>query len=88
MRLRLPLAANLEFVMQLSVFFAAVVSALLGVFALAAWVLSRRQRVAYERLARTATFHCMRCDSVYTADADSDLQPCPKCGYKNTKLRF
>ena len=88
MRLRLPLAANLEFVMQLSVFFAAVVSALLGVFALAAWVLSRRQRVAYERLARTATFHCMRCDSVYTASSQVQSQPCPKCGYKNARLKF
>ena len=53
-----------------------------------AGILSRKQRKEYERLARTETFHCLRCDSVYTS-SESDLTAvCPKCGYKNTKLKF
>lgn len=74
--------------MSLGVFFAVSISIMLALFALAAWILSRRQNRAYEKLARTTTFHCLRCDSVYTAESGTDLQPCPKCGYKNTKLRF
>jgi len=74
--------------MTLSVFFAIVVGAgLLGVGA-ATLAISRRQNKDYEKLAKTETFHCLRCDCVYTAESGSDAQPCPNCGYKNTKLRF
>ncbi len=74
--------------MTISVFFAVVVSAAMLILGVSAVAVSRRQRKSYEFLARTETFHCLRCDSVYTAAAGSDSQPCPKCGYKNSKLKF
>lgn len=74
--------------MSLSAFFACIVSAVLAVVGLAAAVNTRRQSRAYERLARTRTFHCLRCDCVYTAPASAEVQPCPNCGYKNARLSF
>ena len=74
--------------MSFGVYFAVAVSLVLAGFALTSLIASRRRNKAYEKLARTATFHCLRCDSVYTGEADSELRSCPKCGYKNTRLRF
>lgn len=74
--------------MTLSGYFAFIICAALLVSGIAAAVFSRRQRKAYEKLAKTETFHCLRCDAVYTAPAGSESQDCPQCGYKNPKLKF
>lgn len=74
--------------MSFSLFFTYFVSALMAVFCIAAWILSRKGKRTYEKLARTSTYHCMRCDSIYTASPDLKVASCPKCGYKNSKLKF
>ena len=74
--------------MTLLAYFSIIVSIALLICGGAALVNTRRQKRDYEGLARTSTFHCLRCDSVYTASADCDSMQCPKCGYKNSKLRF
>ncbi len=74
--------------MTISVLFAAVISIAMLVFFASSAAASLRRRKFYELLTRTETFHCLKCDSVYTAVAGLDFQPCPKCGYKNSKLKF
>ncbi len=48
----------------------------------------RRDHHSFERERRKATFHCIRCDALYTAPVGAELCPCPKCGHPNTRLRF
>ena len=52
------------------------------------FVASRRQNRNYEKLARTTTFHCLHCDSIYTSRESKDIENCPACGYKNPRLKF
>lgn len=44
------------------------------------------QRFELER--RKITFHCIRCDALYTGPSSSELCRCPKCGHENARLRF
>jgi hypothetical protein len=48
----------------------------------------RRDHRRFERERRKTTFHCIRCDALYSAPAGTDLSPCPKCGHPNARLRF
>lgn len=74
--------------MSITVYFAVIIVAVLLVTGVYAGILSRKRRKEYERLARTETFHCLRCDSVYTGPAGTETKECPACGYKNPKLKF
>jgi hypothetical protein len=60
----------------------------LGVF-LGLWLYyDRRDRVHYESGRRKVTFHCIRCDHLYTQPAGTETAPCPQCGHVNTRLKF
>lgn len=48
----------------------------------------RRDHRRFERERRKTTFHCIRCDALYSAPSGTDLSPCPKCGHQNARLRF
>lgn len=48
----------------------------------------RRDCRRFERERRQITFHCIRCDALYTGPTDTELRPCPKCGHQNSRLRF
>jgi rRNA maturation endonuclease Nob1 len=48
----------------------------------------RRDHRLYDRERRKTTFHCIRCDRLYTAPEGTELQRCPRCGYENARLRF
>lgn len=53
------------------------------------WVrYDRRDRTLYDAQRRKITFHCIRCDHLYVEKAGTDLAPCPKCGHRNTRLKF
>lgn len=59
-----------------------------GLF-LALWLFyDRRDHRRFEVERRKTTFHCIRCDALYVAPADTAICPCPRCGHKNTRLRF
>ncbi|MBP3525209.1 MAG: hydrogenase nickel incorporation protein HypA [Opitutales bacterium] len=74
--------------MTLPAFFAFAVTVALVAAGAGAWIHTIGRKHIRERLAKSSTFHCLRCDSVYTS-SESDLTAvCPKCGYKNTKLKF
>lgn len=53
------------------------------------WIYSdRRDRNFYDRQRRKITFHCVRCDQLYTEKAGIELADCPKCGHRNVRLKF
>ncbi|MSU69538.1 MAG: hydrogenase nickel incorporation protein HypA [Opitutaceae bacterium] len=48
----------------------------------------RREHARFELERRKTSFHCIRCDRLYTAPAGAQLCPCPRCGHENTRLKF
>jgi hypothetical protein len=62
---------------------------LLAVFFLGIWLYyDRRDHRRFERERRKTTFHCIRCDRLYTELAGTDLAKCPRCAHQNSRLRF
>jgi hypothetical protein len=60
-----------------------------GLFFLGVWLyFDRRDHERFERERRKTTFHCIRCDRLYTAAAGPDVRACPRCGHPNARLRF
>jgi len=49
---------------------------------------NRRDHTHFESERRRTTFHCIRCDHLYTAPAGAETCPCPRCGYENARLKF
>jgi Zn finger protein HypA/HybF involved in hydrogenase expression len=47
-----------------------------------------RDRGMYDRERRKAIFHCIRCDKLYAARVGTETCPCPKCSFRNSRLRF
>lgn len=62
--------------------------AVFGVFGALWWFYDRRDRGYYDTGRRKITFHCIRCDHLYTEPAGTETAPCPKCGHQNTRLKF
>ncbi len=48
----------------------------------------RQDRMRFDRERRRTTFHCIRCDRLYTASQGTELCACPRCGHENARLRF
>ena len=59
-----------------------------GLFAVLWIFYDRRDRDLYERQRRKITFHCIRCDQLYTQPIGTEMAECPKCGHKNVRLKF
>jgi ribosomal protein L37AE/L43A len=60
----------------------------LGVFGFMWIYYDRRDRDFYDTKRRKITFHCIRCDHLYTEKAGTEIAPCPRCGHQNTRLKF
>lgn len=62
----------------------------LGVLVIAGlWVWAdRRDRQFYDRTRRRTTFHCIKCDRVYTSAESHEVCRCPACGHENERLKF
>lgn len=59
-----------------------------GMF-LALWAYSdRRDRVLYDVQRRKISFHCIRCNHLYTEKAGTETAACPKCSHGNVRLKF
>jgi len=68
---------------------AVVYCVIVAVLFLVLWLYyDRRDHASFERERRRTTFHCIRCDRLYTAPAGAELYPCPRCGHENSRLRF
>ena len=48
----------------------------------------RRDHRRFELERRKTTFHCIRCDALYTARSGTELCECPRCGHRNARLKF
>jgi hypothetical protein len=48
----------------------------------------RRDHRMFERERRKTTFHCIRCDQLYTGPVGAAVEKCPRCGHENMRLRF
>jgi Zn finger protein HypA/HybF involved in hydrogenase expression len=48
----------------------------------------RRDHALFEAERRQVTFHCVRCDHLYTAKAGPETAVCPRCGHTNARLKF
>lgn len=48
----------------------------------------RRDHRRFDLERRKNTFHCIRCDALYTGSAGGDLAKCPQCGHDNARVRF
>jgi hypothetical protein len=48
----------------------------------------RRDRSIYDVDRRKITFHCIRCDQLYTDKPGTETCPCPQCGHLNARLKF
>jgi uncharacterized paraquat-inducible protein A len=47
-----------------------------------------RDRGLYDRERRKSIFHCIRCDNLYAARVGTETAQCPRCGFRNSRLRF
>lgn len=47
-----------------------------------------RDHRQFELERRKTTFHCIRCDCLFTAPKGSELCKCPRCGHENARLKF
>jgi len=62
---------------------------LVGIVFLVLWLCyDRRDHERFEQERRKTTFHCIRCDRLYTAPAGNALCRCPRCQHENSRLRF
>lgn len=62
--------------------------AVVGLFGVLWIYYDRRDRLFYDAGRRKITFHCIRCDSLYTELAGTETADCPKCGHHNVRLKF
>lgn len=60
----------------------------LGLFGFLWFWSERRDRVYFEAGRRKISFHCIRCDHLYTQPAGTETASCPRCGHVNTRLKF
>ena len=63
-------------------------SVLVAVFGFLWVYYDRRDRGFYEEQRRRITFHCIRCDHLYTGATKAETVACPKCGHQNVRLKF
>jgi hypothetical protein len=62
---------------------------LVAVVFLGLWLYyDRRDHRSFELERRRATFHCIRCDAIYTALGGVEVCRCARCGHDNTRLKF
>ena len=59
-----------------------------GVFGFLWFYYGRRDRTLNEVERRKITFHCIRCDHLYTEKPGTDLALCPRCVNQNARLKF
>ena len=68
---------------------AVVYCVIVGAVFLGLWLwYDHRDHERFEGERRRTTFHCIRCDALYTARSGTELARCPKCAHENGRLRF
>ena len=68
---------------------AVILCTLVAIVFLSLWLwYDRRDHRTFEQERRKTTFHCIRCDELYTAPVGGEVAKCPRCGHENTRLKF
>ncbi len=60
----------------------------LGPFVALWWAYDRRDRRFYDEGRRKISFHCIRCDHLFTRPKGTETSACPRCGQVNQRLKF
>lgn len=60
----------------------------IGLFVVLWAYYDRRDRQLYDAVRRKITFHCIRCDHLYTQPTGTETADCPRCGHRNARLKF
>ncbi|HVU17708.1 MAG TPA: hydrogenase nickel incorporation protein HypA [Candidatus Didemnitutus sp.] len=60
----------------------------LGAFGFLWAYYDRKDRALYDADRQKITFHCIRCNALYTEKPGTATAPCPKCGHVNSRLKF
>lgn len=47
-----------------------------------------RDGVIYEGERLSVIFHCIKCDQIYSAKDQIEVLECPRCQFRNSRLRF
>ena len=48
----------------------------------------RRDKRYYDKQRVRRSYFCVRCECLYSSGQRTEVVPCPKCGFKNSPLRF
>ncbi|MBE6413877.1 MAG: hypothetical protein E7035_04915 [Verrucomicrobiaceae bacterium] len=72
----------------MSEFFSVVLCGAIVVETVAYLVASHRHHKGYEKISKTSTFHCLKCNSVYVSREGEKSKACPNCNYRNAELKF
>lgn len=63
-------------------------AAVFGVFGALWYYYDRRDAANFGAERRKITFHCVRCDQLYTQPRGTEMANCPRCGHENVRLKF
>lgn len=74
--------------MELAAYFCAILFVVIAAMLAAYLLWARRHFGVYEKMLKTSTFHCLKCDSVYVSRGGEKSKACPNCGYKNAEMKF
>lgn len=47
-----------------------------------------RDNNLYEAERKRTIFHCVKCDKIYTKKQGTEVGACPRCGFKNARLKY
>lgn len=73
-----------SFTLEILIYGLAVFGLLFGLW----FYYDRRDRAFFDAGRRKISFHCIRCDHLYTQAAGTETAACPKCGHENVRLKF
>lgn len=47
-----------------------------------------RDKRVYQEVRERATYHCVKCGTLYTDGREREVSACPRCGFENARLKF
>ncbi|MEX2382518.1 MAG: hydrogenase nickel incorporation protein HypA [Opitutales bacterium] len=80
----LPLVFTIDLVAGILVYLFGAVGIILTLW----FYFDLRDRNVYEGERKKNIYHCIKCDKIYTDKPKQETAPCPRCGYRNIRLKF
>ncbi len=76
------------FEVGIDIFFAAAIGIAVVAYLVAGFFYHRRDRLTKDPRRITTIFCCVKCGKIYEKSRSREVGVCPKCGFKNNRLRF